>query len=144
WLASARASSNPPPSRLSAVIFPDHVVRLVAANEYGAAWQLLNPADQHVADLVEYVQCESRSPIPGRLASLRVLHIHSAGVRPAPHSEQRPGVAVTFRIVIADDALPARVAFVHTVHAALAGDRWTWVLPRERFDLYARDVCAAD
>ena len=126
------------------MIFLDHVVRLVAANEYGAAWHLLNPADQRAVGLVEYVQCESRSPIPGRLASLRVLHIESAGVRPAPHSERKPGVAVTFRIVIADDALPARVAIVHTVHAALAGDRWTWVLPRERFDLYARDVCAAD
>jgi hypothetical protein len=102
------------------------VIRLLAANRYEEAWSSLSPVDQSIAPRAVYVACESQSPIPGHLASLRVLRI----------GRDRIGVAVTFALRIAGGAPPAVERVVVTVHAVRNGHRWAWILPAARRALY--------
>ena len=55
------------------VVFLEGVVRQIARNDYATAWQTLEPAQQRLVPVGGYVRCESASPIPGHLASIRVL-----------------------------------------------------------------------
>lgn len=59
--------------RSDAAPFLSHVVRLIAANDYATAYPLLHPAQRRLAKVVDYVNCEQLSPVPGKLSSLRVL-----------------------------------------------------------------------
>ena len=122
------AASAPHKPHGSPVRFLSHVVRLLVANRYADAWQSLDPADRQLAPEPVYVACESLTPIPGRLASLRALHV----------GHDRVGVAVRFRLRIAEAGFTTTV--VLTAHAVVAGRRWAWILPPARRALY-RDGC---
>jgi hypothetical protein len=118
--------------------FTEHVVRLVAANRYAAAWTLLYPAHRDLVSRSAYARCESLSPIPGRLASVRVLSVASGRVRVAGEDAALPGASVQVRLVITG---LARVVVTHTFHAVRADGRWTWILPPSRYRLYLRGSC---
>jgi hypothetical protein len=109
-----------------ATAFLAGVIRLIAANHYAQAWQTLDPTDQRIAPEDAYVACESQTPIPGTLVSLRTLR-----VRP-----ERIGIAATFALRISGAALPEGVRVVLTAHAVDADGRWAWILPRSRRALY--------
>jgi hypothetical protein len=109
----------------SPVRFLSHAVRLLAANRYADAWKSLDPADQKLAPEPVYVACESLTPIPGRLVSLRVTRV----------GHDRIGVVVRFRLRLAAPGLPEE-AVALTAHAVVAGHRWAWILPPARRALY--------
>jgi hypothetical protein len=121
--ASTTAKPHGSPAR-----FLSHVVRLLVANRYADAWQSLDPADQALAPEPVYVACESLSPIPGSLVSIRAVHV----------GHDRTGVAVRFRLRIAEAGLTTTVAL--TAHAVVSGQRWAWILPPARRALY-REGC---
>jgi hypothetical protein len=130
--------------RGDAVTFLDHVVRLIAANDYGAAYPLLHPGQRRLVSAWEYVSCEQRSPIPGHLTSLRVLErrrerIHVAGTG-APRV---PSTAVTFELRLSG-SLPGESATIGlTAHAVAVGGRWTWILSPRRLALHRSGTCVA-
>ncbi len=128
------------PPRQDAGSFMAGVVRLIGENRYGDAWKLLHPVDRRAAGLEEYMVCELRSPVPGRVRSVRV-----EGVRPEP-ALLAPGhrvesTAVDVRIEIAGGPSSGRVVVADTVHAVSVNGSWTWILPSERLAQYRADRC---
>lgn len=127
----ARAGESP-------TVFAVHVVELIAANRYDEAWDDLHPMHQRVAPRGEYVGCESQSPIPGHLASIRVLRVYNDETA-LGKGEFVPGKAVVVQISIAEQA--ERVVVTDTVHAVRVGKRWAWVLPTWRLEEYRAGIC---
>jgi hypothetical protein len=125
-LVGAGTASSAPKPHGSPVRFLARIVRLLAANRYAEAWKWLDPADQKLAPEPVYVACESLSPVPGRLVSLHPLHV----------GRDRLGVAVRFRLEIAEDGIPQVTTVVLAAHAVVAGRRWAWILPPARRALY--------
>lgn len=126
----------------SPVVFVERVVEQVVDNQYGLAWETLHPAHQRVAPLDEYVACEERSPIPGRLAGIHVLGVRDERLRIAGERAV-PSKAIRLRITIRDLATGQRAAVTSTFHAVAVGRAWRWVMPPQRFELYRADTCAA-
>lgn len=135
--AAQRQTVNRQPSG-SPATFLAHIVRLLAANRYAEAWPALNPRQQAIVPLDVYTACESQTPIPGRLSSLRVLAVSR---QPASVLPDRPPVgstAVKFALRITGSPVPSGVSIVLTAHAIAAGSRWTWIMPPARLRLYAQ------
>src|SRR5690348_4658657 len=65
------------------VLFLKRVVRQIAANDYGRAWETLIPSQQRAVPRATYVRCESASPIPGTLASIEVKAVADSRVQVA-------------------------------------------------------------
>ena len=139
--APARPELSRPPGAPAA--FLAQIVRLLAANRYAEAWPSLNPLQQSIAPLPTYVACESQSPIPGQLVSLRTLHVRREPVRVLPEQPPVPSIAATFVLRIAGAAVPEGVPVVLTAHAVAVGTHWTWILPPARLRLY-REGCGTD
>ncbi len=133
-LARGAGAARPP----EAATFAERVVRLVAANRYAEAWQRLYPAHQQLASQPEYVRCELLSPIPGRLRSVRILHVRNERVHVPGESEPVDGAAVKVRLVIAG---LARVVVTHTFHVVRADGRLSWILPPSRYARYLYGQC---
>ncbi len=123
WGGSSQPAGDP-------ARFLSSVIHLLAANRYGEAWQMLDPRDRALAPKRVYVACESQSPIPGHLASLRVLG----------RSRDRIGIVVRFALRIVDPAMPQGVAVHVTAHAVAVHGRWAWILPPARRTRY-RNGC---
>ena len=131
----SRAGADP-------VRFLEGVVRQIATNDYARAWETLAPAQQRLVPKAEYVRCESASPIPGRLAWLRVVRSFGESVTVAGGSAAPVDArAVTFRLKIADAHLGVSVVLTHTVHAVQDSGRWAWILPPERLRLHRSGAC---
>jgi hypothetical protein len=141
-LAAASADAYGQTRRGDAVTFLDHVVRLLAANDYEAAYPLLHPQQRRLVSAGEYVACEQMSPIPGRLTSLRVLEtkrerIHVAGTQP----RRVASTAVTFELRLTG-TLPGESATVDlTAHAVSVAGRWAWILSARRLALHRSGTC---
>ncbi len=127
-LAGAGVASSAPQPHGSPTHFLARIIRLLAANRYAEAWKWLDPSDQRLAPEPVYVACESLTPVPGRLVSLRTLHV----------GHDRIGVAVRFQLHFAEDGIPQVTTVVLTAHAIIAGHRWAWILPPARRALYRR------
>jgi hypothetical protein len=124
------------------VAFLRQVVGEIAANQYATAWQTLDPAQQRLVARDDYVRCESLTPIPGELTSIRVLARQQEKIVVAgTTTDAVPSAAVTFRLRISDAALHASLVVTHTVHAVAAGDRWAWILPPKRLALHRSGTC---
>ena len=124
------------------VVFLKGVVRQIAANDYAGAWQTLAPEQQRLVPKSEYVRCESLSPIPGRLAWIKVVGVFDEPVAVAgTGSGLVDAQAATFRIKITEPALHDSVVVTHTVHAVAAGTRWAWILPPNRLELHRSGTC---
>src|SRR6266542_5695758 len=63
--------------------FMTTLVEQIAGNDYADAWLTLHPSQKRVATQKAYVDCESQSPIPGKLASVTVLDVSDEQVRVA-------------------------------------------------------------
>ncbi len=139
-IAATGAAAHPQRPRLQPAGVPasflGHVVRLLAANRYADAWPSLNPLQRAIAPLQAYVACESQSPIPGHLVSLRVLRVRREPVRVLPEQPLVASTAVTFALRIAGPTLPGGLRIVLTAHAVADGWRWTWIMPLARLQLY--------
>lgn len=90
--AAATARRQRPHPAGAPADFLTRIVQLLAANRYAEAWPSLNPLQQSIAPLQTYVACESLSPVPGHLVSLRTMRVRQETVRVLP---ERPPVAST-------------------------------------------------
>ena len=63
--------------------FMTQLVEEIAGNDYATAWQTLHPAQQRIATQYAYVACESQSPIPGKLSSVKVVDVADEDVQVA-------------------------------------------------------------
>lgn len=145
-IPSASASSQPQRVRSPAgapAAFLSRIVRLLTANRYAEAWTSLNPLQQSIAPLGAYVACESQSPIPGRLVSLRILNVRDEPVRVLPELPPVRSTAVSLALRIAGTAVPDGLRIVLTAHAVAVGSRWTWILPPARLQQY-RNGCGSE
>lgn len=132
----AHASPAPAPGAAPFVV---HVAREIVANRYGSLWAELHPAQRSVLPRDVYVRCESLTPVPGRLASIRVLSVRAQPVAVPGLARHVAGDAVRIRLVVAVDG--GRVTVTHTIHAVRAGGRWTWFLAAERYRAYLDGGC---
>lgn len=141
-LGAASADADGQTRRSDAAPFLSHVVRLLVANDYRAAYPLLHPRQRQLVSAAEYVACEQTSPIPGKLTSLRILrstteNIHVAGT---PAGRVR-STAVTFELELTG-SLPGETATINlTAHAVSVGGRWTWILSARRLALHRSGAC---
>ena len=122
--------------------FLSHVVRLLPANNYEAAYPLLHPGQRRLVSAGEYVACEETSPIPGRLTSLRTLRSTTEKIPFAGTGTQRvASTAVTFELQLTG-SLPGETAtVVVTAHAVVVGGRWAWILSARRLALHRSGTC---
>jgi hypothetical protein len=140
--AAVRGAVRPAPTPTGdPVAFVKSVVEAVVDDDYRRAWKTLHPAHQRIAPLDDYVACEWREPIPGRLRSISVLRVSHrtlpvAGVGPAVAS-----TAVRMRIAIKDMATGEQATVTSTFHAVPVAGRWRWVLPDARYALYTTGSC---
>ena len=119
--------------------FMTKLVAQIAANDYADAWLTLHPTQQRVATRDAYIACEAQSPIPGKLASVRVVDVRDEQVRIAGEAATAPGKAVRLTMSIAGLGDP--VVVTHTTHAVAVGGHWTWILPPKRFADYRAGRC---
>ncbi|MGN6800059.1 MAG: hypothetical protein ACTHKS_18115, partial [Gaiellaceae bacterium] len=124
------------------VSFLGHVVRLLAANDYQAAYPFLHPGQRRLFSAAEYVACEQASPVPGTLTSLRVLErrqerIHVAGTR---HGRV-PSTAVRFELRLIGTIPGEAVTVDLTAHAVSVAGRLTWILPARRLAVHRSGTC---
>lgn len=117
------------------------VVKQIAANDYGAVWQKLHPAQQRVATRDAYVQCEQLSPIPGRLDSIRLVGAKTERIEVAGDTGAVDSSAATFRLTISEPALDESVVVPMTAHAVAVDGHWRWILSPTRFELYRSKSC---
>ena len=139
-VGGAAGASAQPTSR-DAGFFLATVVRQLAANDYADAWQTLHPVDQALVPRNAYVACESASPIPGRLVSVRILSSRRELVALTLSGPIVSSVLVRLALLIADPAAPPGVRVRVLAHAILVHRRWRWMLSPAR--LAADRSCAA-
>ncbi|MGZ4388586.1 MAG: hypothetical protein ACXVZL_04315, partial [Gaiellaceae bacterium] len=132
----AHASPAPAPGAAPFVV---HVARELVANRYEALWAELHPAQRSVLPRDAYVRCESLTPVPGRLASIRVLSVRAEPAAVPGLARPVPSTAVRIRLVVAVGG--GRGTVVHTIHALRAPGRWTWFLAAPRYDAYLAGGC---
>jgi hypothetical protein len=125
-------------SRGDPATFVERVVRLVAANRYGDAWELLDPRQQALVPRAAYIACEQLTPIPGRLVKLERRGVRDEVVNVPGTAGATKVKGVTLRLVIAG---LARVSLTHTFHAIAVSGAWRWYLPADRFAAYAAGDC---
>ena len=116
------------------------IVRAVAENRYGSAWDSLHPSHKLVARRSEYVSCEERTPTLGRVQSVRVLAVTDERIRLPGRTASVAGKAVSIRLALTD-GVGAPFVLTHTFHAVAVSGRWAWFLPAPRFRNYRRDHC---
>ena len=133
WKSSAAAASRGDPAA-----FAERVVRLVAANRYAEAWDLLDPRQQAFVPRNDYVRCEQLTPIPGRLARLERHGVRDETVRVPGTAQVTTVKGVTLKLVITG---VTRVTLTHTFHAVAVGGSWRWYLPSARLAAYSAGYC---
>jgi hypothetical protein len=137
-----RVAQDPVQSPSGASTFLSRIIRLLAANDYAAAWARLDPAQQRLVPQGAYVRCENASPIPGRLARITAVRTERTHVVvPGLRLPSRAAIAVTFRLTF--ELLPAEAPVVTSVRAhALGRDgAWTWMLSSQRLALHRSGRC---
>ncbi len=139
------ATSRPNPSEAGppgdAATFVTRIVGLVVEDKYARAWESLHPAHQLAASSREYVVCELKSPIGGKLRAADVVRVREILVRVPGEPERVPATAVTLRIRIYQPSLRSEETFTETFNAVASGSRWTWILTPARYETYATDTC---
>lgn len=138
---TAVAGRSAPPTSRDAARFLTTVIRQLAANDYADAWRTLHPVDQALVPLNAYVECESKSPVPGRPISTRTLSIGHEPVALTTSRPIVPSIVVRFRLLIAGPGPFADVPVQVRAHAILFQGQWRWMLPPAR--LIADQSCAA-
>ena len=140
-IASTTTDAAAHAGRGDAVGFLGHVVRLLAANDYAAAYPLLHPLQRRLVAGDEYVACESSSPVPGKLVSLRVLRTVHERIHIAGTAQRAPSTAVTFELRLSG-ALPGEDAVDGlTAHAVAVQKGWAWILSPRRLALHLSGTC---
>jgi hypothetical protein len=128
-------------ARPTAGTFIKGVVRQIVRNDYAHAWLSLHPAQQQLVSQEDYVRCEEKSPVAGRLVWIKVVRVVDARFAVGGVKGRVAGKAVTVRIKLADDVGGGSIVVTHTAHAVWIGGRWRWILPAERIGIYGSSAC---
>jgi hypothetical protein len=131
-------------ARPTASAFMKRVVRQIVSNDYEHAWLSLHPAQQQLVPQEDYVRCENKTPVPGRLVWIKVVRVADARFAVGGVTGRVAGKAVTLRLKLADDTTGSTVVVTHTAHAVWVGGRWRWILPAERIGLYTSSACTTE
>lgn len=131
-------------ARAGAPAFLAGIVRLLAANRYEAAWEGLHPEDQQLVARDLYARCESRDPIPGRLARLRVVSVTDDRVIVVPGRPAVASVSVVFDARIVGRGPGEDTHVVITAHAVAVLGHWRWMLPPTRIHRYYEPPCSPE
>lgn len=113
------------------------------AGEWGEAWQSLYPAHQRVAPRDAFIRCEMATPFPLPLESIHVVRVRAARVDVPGVVHAVPGAAVTVAVELRWYGPRDPITFRHTFHLVPVWGRWTWLLSRDRYNLYDRGACSA-
>lgn len=140
----AETASRSAEPRASASAFLGGIVRLLAANRYEAAWASLHPDDRQLVPRDVYVRCESRDPIPGRLARLRVVSVTDDRVTVVPDQPAVDAVSIVFDARIVGRLPGEDTHVVITAHAVAVSGHWRWMLPPSRIERYYQPPCAPE
>jgi len=135
------ADSGESAPRGDPVAFVEGILALVVEDKYERAWKALHPAHQQVALPREYVVCELRTRVGGKLRAADVVRVREVLIRMPGEPERVPATAVTLRIAVYQPALRSVDTFTHTFNAVLSGSRWTWILTPARYESYSTDTC---
>ncbi len=123
------------------VVFLRSVVSSIAANDYGAAWEHLHPAQQRVATRGAYVRCEQLTPIPGHLDWIRLVGMKDERIIVPGDRGVVDSKAITLRLKLSEPVLKDSVIVTKTVHAVAVDGRWRWILTPQRFGIYRSKSC---
>ena len=134
-LAGAAAPRAFAPAAPDASAFVERLVVQMVRDDYARAWLTLYPAHKVVAPRWEYLYCELKSPVPGRIQSLDVIRVVD-GAFAVPGVGSVGGKSVTFRLV-----LRGLGTIEHTSHIVSVRGGWRWILTPERYQLYRSDAC---
>jgi hypothetical protein len=139
WASEDGGSASPPAE--DPAVFLRGIVSGIAANDYGAVWQRLHPAQQRVATRAVYVRCEQLTPIPGHLDWIRVVAAKDERITVPGDAGMVDSKAVTFRLKLSEPVLKESVIVTKTVHAVAVDGNWRWILTPERFGIYRTKSC---
>ena len=139
WANEDGGSASPPAE--DPAVFLRGIVSGIAANDYGAVWQRLHPAQQRVATRAVYVRCEQLTPIPGHLDWIRVVAAKDERIAVSGDAGMVDSKAVTFRLKLSEPVLKESVIVTKTVHAVAVDGNWRWILTPERFGIYRTKSC---
>jgi hypothetical protein len=116
-------------------------VEAKAAGRWRTAWSTLYPLHQRVAARETFVHCETATPFPARLESVRVVRAVPAAVEVAGVPHALRGAAVTVDVELRAPELSAPFSFRQTFHLVRVGGDWRWLLSPSRYRLYRRHGC---
>ena len=122
-------------------LFYSSLIREKATGQYDLAWKSLHPSHQRVAPHNTYVECENRTPFPGRLLDVSVVRVQDEPVLIAGGSHTVPSKAVTVRVSVDSPGVDRTVVVTETYHAVAVDGRWTWILTRDNFAEYKAGHC---
>ena len=140
WISGRDGSAEKRPPD-DPVVFLRGVVSRIAANDYGAAWERLHPAQQRVATRIAYVRCEQLTPIPGHLDWIRLVRTKDERITVPGDTGVVDSKAITLRLKLSEPVLKESVIVTKTVHAVGVDGRWRWILTPERFGIYRSKSC---
>jgi hypothetical protein len=139
--AFAGMSTAAPDRREQPAAFVSRVLRLIVADDYGAAWNDLFTTHKRVAPKREYVACESLTPVGGKVGAIHVVRVVDRVLRVPGQAKRLPGKAVTLRVEMLGPAFTSSSSFTHTFSAVRQGEGWAWMLTRARYELYRTNAC---
>lgn len=137
-LPTGRADAWPPLSTAGPFLRTE--IRDMTRSHYAKVWAELYPAHRAIVPEAIYVACERRLPFVALLRGTAVERTRHARVQVVGASSTVPGVAVTLRISVKGYGRDP-ISFVHTFHLVAVSGRWTWLLSRQRYQLYTTTGC---
>jgi hypothetical protein len=136
-----RRATRPAPSLRTAGPFLVGEIDDKIHGRWGRAWHKLYPAHQDVAPLRVFVRCETETPLPAQLQSIRVVALHHSLVSVPGRRSPLPGAAVTVRVELAWYGPRDPITFDSTFHLVPLNGRWRWLLSAGRYAFYRHDGC---
>jgi len=137
------ASTSAWPRLATAGPFLLESIRDKVDGRWDAAWRSLYPRQRLVVSRIEFVRCESATPFPAPLDSMRVVRVRRAPVRVPGLARPVAGVAVTVHVELAWYGPRDPITLAPTFHLVPVQGHWTWLLSAERYRLYLLDGCSA-
>ena len=141
WLLASDGSQQAAKPSDDPVQFLRGVVRQIASNDFGGAWEKLHPTQQRVATREDYVNCEQLTPAPGHVDWIKFLGRKEERITVAGEKGTVPSEAVKFRLKLFEPVLQKSDFWKFTVHAVAVDGQWRWILPPAVYEKYRTRAC---
>ena len=140
-VAAARTAPAPMPPLRTAGAFMLDDIRFKVDGKWDLVWQSLYPAHQAEAPRRIFDRCEAGTPFAAPLQGATLAGVRRTAVRVPGQAGTVPGVAVTVRVALEWYGPRDPIQFEHTFHLVPVNGRWTWLLSKQRYALYAHEGC---